>query len=148
MFTRSSTLFTCLFVLLLSSSALSYAGVEGHYRWTDDNGKTHYSDRPPAGVDAEFIKFSGRKQSSSSKASSPVVTSGENTAPTEGTLEVEPESNKDPKLCAQAQANLKALSGNPKVRITEADGSKRLLNNDEKEAQRERARGFIKLYCE
>ena len=148
MLTRISTLLTCLFVILFSST-LSHAGVEGHYRWTDENGKTHYSDRPPAGVKAELIKFSTSKKSST-KSSEPSATTAtdENKTSPEGTLEVEPQTNKDPQLCAQAQSNLKALSGNPKVRITEADGSKRLLSNDEKEAQRERARGFIKLYCQ
>ena len=149
MLTRSTALFTCLFALLLGSSALSHAAVEGHYRWTDDSGKTHYSDRPPSGVDAEFIKFSSSKKSppQPQEKATPAV-SDQNNPSAEGTLEIVPESQKDPQLCAQAQSNLKALSGNPKVRITEADGSKRLLSDSEKEQQRERARGFIKLYCE
>ena len=151
MLIRSTTLMSCLLAILLGASSFSHAGPDGHYRWTDENGKVHYSDRPPAGVDAEFIRFTGSK--SSPKPSTPE--GEENTAGAKaegatppGTLEVEPETPKDPKICAQAQSNLKALSGNPKVRITETDGSKRLLTNDEKEAQRERARGFIKLYCD
>ena len=150
MLTRTNAILACLLVFILSGSALSHAGAQGHYRWTDDNGKTHYSDRPPAGTESEYIKFSTSKKHTAKPSDSTADAATDNQADTsaEGTLEIEPQSQKDPKLCAQAQSNLKALSGNPKVRITEADGSKRLLSDNEKEVQRERARGFIKLYCD
>ena len=59
-------------------------------------------------------------------------------------MEVMPE--KDPALCEQAKNNLKALEG-ARIRITEPDGSKRLLSEDEKEGQRANARKFIKVHC-
>ena len=133
--------------LLLAMS--SQAGPNGHYRWTDDNGILQYSDYPPEGVEAEFIKFSGSSHRSPSSTEAKDSTAEQ--AGTENgdaklpkTMEVMPE--KDPALCKQAQQNLKALEG-ARIRITEPDGSKRFLTEEEKEGQRENARKFIKINC-
>ncbi len=129
------------------SAALSLqAGQNGHYRWKDENGTIQYADRPPEGVKAEFIKFAGAKRS---KAASENEKGGTDEAKPESTTfdEMEILPKKDPQLCQQAQKNLKALKA-ARIRITEPDGSKRFLTEDEKEGQRENARKFIKLHCD
>lgn len=121
------------------------AGEAGHYRWTDENGTVKYADRPPEGVEAEFIKFASTKHSkpsTSADAGQPATEQATADAPV--TMEGLPA--KDPKLCKQAQSNLKALNA-ARIRITEPDGSKRLLNEEEKESQKENARKFIKVHC-
>lgn len=128
---------------LLSTSALSLAE-SGHYRWTDENGTVKYSDRPPEGIKAEFIKFSSSRPS---KASEPDSTDQQTEdSATAGPRKLEALPAKDPQLCKQAQNNLKALQA-ARIRITEPDGSKRVLNEEEKEEQRENARKFIKVHC-
>lgn len=137
---------TIIAVFCLSYILEINAAENGHYRWIDDKGQVQYSDRPPEGIDAEFIKFSSRNRTRSTGSNQ-----GKSDDAAEAiekklasTLEVMPE--KDPALCKQAQKNLKALEG-ARIRITEADGSKRFLTEDEKEGQRENARKFIKINC-
>jgi hypothetical protein len=127
----------------LSTAINLDASQNGHYRWTDANGTVQYADRPPEGVEAEFIKFTGAK----SPRSSEKPTTKENIA-TKAELppKMEVLQKKDPELCKQAQQNLKALEG-ARIRITEADGSKRFLTEEEKEYQRENARKFVDINC-
>lgn len=120
------------------------AAPEGHYRWTDENGIIQYADRPPEGIESEFIKFATSKRSKDDDENKGNELETGNDSKIFDKVEVLPE--KDPALCKQAQRNLKALEGS-RIRITESDGSKRILNDDEKEAQRDNAKKFIKLHC-
>lgn len=134
-----------LMALALMATLSIQAGPAGHYRWTDENGTVQYSDRPPEGIDAEFIKFSGGTKSSKSTGGK----AGEESARADtgkdlGPMEVMP--LKDSGLCEQARKNLQALKG-ARIRITEEDGSKRFLTEEEKEGQRENARKFEKINC-
>jgi len=129
----------CLFIVTGSHGAAS-----GHYRWTNDKGQVQYSDRPPAGVDSVFIKFSTGKRSNA-PAQPSVQTKQQNTEQSLPTM-VAVTPKKDPALCKQAKHNLKAMDG-ARIRITETDGSKRFLTEQEREGQRENARRFIKINC-
>lgn len=135
-------------VIGLGLAANLSAKGQGHYRWTDEKGTLQYSDRPPKDVESEFIEFSTGKRSSSSKQSSE---SGDtpNTEGSEKTAaipEMEVMPNKDPKLCNQAKANLKALEKS-RIRMKDLDGSQRFLTEEEKEEQKDNARKFMKVYC-
>lgn len=142
-----------LIATLLTGFALSaLAAKQGLYRWYDENGQPQYADRPPVGVQSEFIEsaYSGTGKEDSPSTTNTEVTAKEKTS---GSFDEQPKSleivpPKDPAICKQAQDNLRALTGTPRVRITEADGTVRFLNEEEKEAQRERARQFIKLNCD
>ena len=145
----AKTLLIAATAAMLASSPLQ-AQKSGHYRWVDDNGKPQYSDRPPVGRESEFIEFAGGKRSRSAIDSQEgsvegrVESEAEKLPGVDGEMEVV---QKDPELCKQAQGNLKSLSGTPRVRITEPDGSKRILTPDEIQAQRDRAQSFIDIHC-
>ncbi|ARN72818.1 DUF4124 domain-containing protein [Oceanicoccus sagamiensis] len=130
----------------LISATMLQAEQNGIYRWTDDQGVVQYSDRPPEGVEAVFIKTSTGKRStpSAAKTAQSDDDADEGSESSSQTMEVMPE--KDPKLCEQAKRNLKALES-ARIRITEPDGSKRILTEDEKEGQRANANKFIKVHC-
>lgn len=53
---------------------------------------------------------------------------------------------KDPALCRQAKHNLTALDG-IRVRMTDTDGSKRLLTEQGRAGQRANTRRFSKINC-
>ena len=146
----SPLLVPLLAVSAIATSLHTYAGANGTYRWHDENGTVQYSDIPPEGVDAEYIKFTSAgksREDDEDKAGK----DAKNQADASGDkpkiydkMEALPE--KDPALCKQAQDNLKALDG-ARIRITEPDGTQRILTEDEKEIQRENARKFIKIHC-
>jgi hypothetical protein len=132
---------------LLIASSLQ-AGPNGYYRWTGANGTTQHADRPPEGVDAEFIKSSNH---TASKKTSDDAAIDNQTSNSDSSKPVAPSNlevvlPKDPKLCEQAKRNLNALEG-ARIRITEPDGSKRILTEDEKETQRKDANKFIDIHC-
>lgn len=136
---------------ILGLTQLGAAASKPLYQWTDKTGKTHFSDLPPTDIDAEHVKVVGKvkghKTSSSiSPPSTPQKEVTENKPKQPPELEILPPA-KDPKLCAKAKGNLKALSRTPRVRIKEPDGSQRILSEHEKQAQRDKAKKHIRTYC-
>ena len=130
----------------ISFTAALSAGPNGHYRWTDKDGTIKYADRPPEGVEAEFIKFANHKTYKSAKTGEQGGEEAQTEAEKKLHAKMEVVPKKDPKLCKQAKDNLQALKG-ARIRITEDDGSKRYLTEDEKEYQRDNAKKFIKINC-
>lgn len=128
----------------------------GMYRWKDENGTLQYSDRPPEGVESEFVTTYGGTVSTEKASEADTAGGAAKADKKEGgeakagsgseydKMEVLPE--KDPALCKQARDNLKALEG-ARIRITEPDGSKRLLNDDERDTQKANARKVIDMHC-
>ncbi len=138
---------TLLLALGLALSPLSQAGDKGTYRWYDEEGTVQYADRPPEGVDAEYIEFSVSSSSRDKEeqtADSDASQDGKKEPKVYDEMEVLPE--KDPAKCQQAKDNLEALK-KARIRITEPDGSKRMLTEEEKETQREHAKKFIDMHC-
>jgi hypothetical protein len=144
-------LFRALLITLLIVSLPTIAAQKGMWRWKDATGNLNYSDTPPKGVDAEFIasdavrpgKMSSTARADDNTSETDPANSGDDLA--DKKMEVMPEV--DPVLCEQAKTNLNALSDKPRIRITEADGSKRVLTPEEIEGEKDRARKFIDLYC-
>lgn len=141
---RSLAIPAIAFILALSTSLNLHAGQKGYYRWTDVNGTVQSSDHPPQGVEAEFIDFTTYQSASPNSKQDNDPATVEPAAKLDGQMEAL--IDKDPELCKQAQNNLEALKA-ARIRITEADGSKRLLTEDEKENQRDNARAFIDIHC-
>jgi hypothetical protein len=142
---KELTLLGLLATTLSISAPLQAGKGEGVYQWTDEKGHVHFSDKPPKGQESDFIKTQtgSRQKTSEAVAEAEAEQQANNTKPE--AMEVLPEKN--PEVCKQAKANLEALSGRPRVRITEADGSQRFLTDEEKEAQREIARKNAEMHC-
>lgn len=148
---HNKNLFIKAFILLTACFYMAAIQAEpsGYYRWKDAEGNTKLSDRPPGpGIKAEFIETPG---SSQSRYTPPAATeTKENTeqatAPEPQQMEALP--NKDPERCKQAQQNMKAFEGFARIRVTDADGTQRLLTDDEKNVQIERSKKAIKENCE
>ena len=145
----ASTLQWLICIVGICCSIAVSAAPYGMWRWVNEEGIPQYSDIKPEGVDAVFIKMSRGKSSATPEPDTDQGTAkpSDKLNGTKLQMEVVKEPEKDPKICAQAQGNLKALSGTPKVRITEPDGSNRMLTPEEIEEQREVARGHIQTYC-
>jgi hypothetical protein len=130
-------------VLVFALSHTAQADKKGYWTWNDSKGDPQYSDRPPEGVDAVFVE----KNTSNSAVSPPYqgqAANGEEKTSGPETMGALP--TKDPEICRQAKNNLTNLRS-ARVRITEADGSKHFLTEDEKAAQRERNQRLIDLNC-
>ena len=143
--------------LMIGSISASLADASGtYYRWRDDKGKLVVSDRPPTdiGVTYEVV--------TPSTSLVRRVESGEGAVPAETVPrpgnEFEPEdtsagelqvARKNPEICARATSNLETLNTTARIRIHDADtGELRYLTEEEKEAQRDKARDVMRAHCE
>ncbi|MGK0440505.1 MAG: hypothetical protein ACJA0N_000300 [Pseudohongiellaceae bacterium] len=124
------------------------AETSGYYRWKDQEGNLKLSDRPPAaGIEARFVETLGSRKSRYSSTTSTEVTSTPDSAQPKESLKMEILPEKDPERCKQAQENITALEGYTRIRVTDDDGTQRLLTEDEKNVQVERSKKAISDNC-
>jgi len=137
---------------LFIASFNSYADKSGYYRWTDGEGKIHFTQQPPNGRASVFIKTSSGASldsdvslnQSGAENSADKIAAGGDALPEK--MEVLPPKN--PELCAKAKANMQSLAANgTRIRISNADGSSRFLNSEEIAEQRNRAQDVINVHC-
>ncbi|MBA2410057.1 MAG: DUF4124 domain-containing protein [Gammaproteobacteria bacterium] len=134
---------------------LSTAGAETKvYKWTDEEGKVHYTQTPPAGADTTTIKlapppvsagqpderlikqledFEQRRQARDA--------SRQDQAEMKNTNKIRADN------CTQAQENLVTLESHGQVTLKEGD-SYRKLSEEERQAKISEAQGHIKEFCD
>lgn len=120
--------------LVITASSLlvsQVASAEAFYRWTDSKNVTHYSKRKPVGVEAELIN---------TKTFTPVEEEKTDVAKAA-------QSDEDAQICETAKANLEALSAKGIIKLRDEYGNQKELNQEEREAQKQRAKDAIKTYC-
>ena len=144
-------------ILVALSSATAYAGI---YKWTDEDGKTHYSQsRPAPGIESKSLRFHGRKPEDSSKEYAQDSDKKETkTKEDENKKDEQPaaEQKKDePKLsakeskaaCQSARKNLAQMQASGRVRQKDAKGNISYLSDKQKRAQMKQAQKIIKKFC-
>ena len=150
--TRNRTRHAATAVVLFTLSGLAFGAGGTYYRWVDATGTSVNSDRPPpAGVDYEVISTNTNLTYQAAPGEEPAE-SGES-ADTDKTV---PEAakisqaqvEKDPEYCASAKQNLETLNTKARIRIHDAEGNYRFLNEEEKAAQRETAETIVAQHCD
>ena len=150
---NKTLLIASLFTALVVSSLNSYAEKNGYYRWSDDEGKTHFTQQPPNGRSSVFIKTSSGYSSGGSIDSDQAPGQSEGASDDIAKEEAIPEKMevlppKNPELCSKAKANMQSLATNgTRIRISNADGSSRFLNSEEINEQKNRAQEVINVHC-
>ena len=152
-------------ICLLCLSVPAKAADE-YYTWVDENGITNYSERSPAGYDAEFIteetRFGYRPDprpvetasvTAPTASAEPEETSGgddidpdqliaEQKAQYEAELAAERSKN-----CNLAKQNLARLETYARIRVKGDDGKMRYLTESEMDVKRQESREAIKFHC-
>lgn len=151
---------TALFLAFTAYTHISYASE--FYKWTDENGITHFSQRKPTGLDSETIstKTKGKKapeyipfsaeaeaaensKAKATKAPTPVAKQKAKKEEKQEAAPVKNEIKRDKAACEQAKKNQIALRNNPMVR----QGG-RLLTIEEKNEQLAKFEEVKKIHCE
>jgi len=118
------------------------------YKWTDEKGNVHYSQRPPPGKQYEKIKIHKPPQPSDTKPapsySSPSSSSGDT-----GSKAVEDEVAKNASIIKQ---NCEAAKKNLNVyqvysRVKDKDGKIRVVSPKEREEKIQAAKDAIREFC-
>ena len=117
-------------VFLIATVLAGAASAAEIYKWTDEKGRTHYSDRPPpANIEVE------RRDLPQEANSAPEVAQ----APTQ------PDAAQ---LCAQARLNLRSLQENTNVAMDlDGDGTPETLDEDARQAQVRIAARTVEQRC-
>jgi hypothetical protein len=155
LYKQFSTVFFAVLLTVASTMPGSVLAAEtGYYKWTDEKGNPHHSDRPPPpGMEYTFIgKESGLRrrvtaEESREQAQPSTPVGGTPTKAGRKGAELPSGVEKDPALCDRARANLDSLDSSARVRIRDSDGAVRYLTEEEKTSQRQRALKLIALHC-
>lgn len=134
-------LLSILFITVFASPSLA----ANYFKWTDENGVTHYSARKPVGYDAEVVRISagGRSQPQESEAGASQSQNQQQASQTSAT----PEPEKDEERCSWAKSTLETLRNHNRVRMVDENGQLRFLTEEEKAEQRRKAEEAVNEAC-
>lgn len=129
---------TALAAIMLASSP---AMADTFYRWVDDNGVTHYAERPPQGHASEAVRTWGAPSSSQGRALEALEEMRSARAEARAQPEAEQAASAPPaprppeEYCQQHRRNLEALTQRPIVRRTDPEtGEQTTLDASQREA--------------
>ncbi|MBU1215223.1 MAG: DUF4124 domain-containing protein [Gammaproteobacteria bacterium] len=145
------------YLILLSCISLSaHAGLN---KWVDENGKVHYSDKPPSNVTAESVRnIAGKGQEAA-----PADYSSKSYSEREAEMKKARQEKKDAaeksaqeaaqlqarkRNCAAAQENLRALESGARLVTYDENGEKRFLDDAAREQRVNSAREAVKNNCD
>ena len=138
--------------LFVLTAALPTTAANTHYRWLDDRGNPVHSDRPPPkGTDYEVITTGSsliRKVSGDEGAVPPETQPRVGNEFDQIDMEAPAEVEKNPEYCERAQKNLEALENANRIRVRNDQGEMRILSDEEREAEKIKARDAIADHCE
>lgn len=141
--------------ILFGMVALSWVTMSsgaGVYRWVDEQGVTHYGEKPPAPGVGEKIKVSApgpsstptpASNSAAKEAAPPASTPSEAEA---AAAKAQAEVTK--KNCEAYAANLKVLREHGRIREQSNDGQVKMLSEEEKQSRIQQAEKFIAENCQ
>lgn len=125
------------------------------YKWTDENGVTHFGDRQPVGASSETINVRSGTTSNASGSRpgaqqqlSEIREQQEKDAQQKKESAVEAARRKQREAnCATAQANLDIINSNSRIRV-EDDGEQRYLSPEEIAEQKNKYEEVVAENCE
>ncbi|MDI9246796.1 DUF4124 domain-containing protein [Marinobacter sp. CHS3-4] len=130
------------------------ASAQSVYKWTDENGVTHFGDRKPTGKQSESVSVrTGKGSGSSSSSASPqqqVDQMEQEQAEVEQDEKVsavqEARRKQRAANCDTAQTNLALIATGSRIKVQE-DGEERYLSEEEIAQKREQFEKIAELNC-
>lgn len=149
----SSAVATAMVLISLSGGASAAGGT--YYRWIDASGTEVNSDRPPpAGIEYETVSTNtnllqpGEPQQAPATSEAPSAQPAEEKSAAAPAASVRTIIKKNPEYCEAARKNLETLSTHARIRISDADGNIRYIDEKEKAEQRATAEAIIAQHCD
>ncbi|NWO05703.1 MAG: DUF4124 domain-containing protein [Alteromonadaceae bacterium] len=145
-----------LMLAALMAATPGLASGQSVYKWTDENGVTHFGDRQPSGNQAEQVNVRTSRPSGGTEAAA-------RTSPQERVRELEEEREREQQQreetaveearrkqreanCATARSNLEMINRNARIRA-EIDGEQRFLTPEEIDEQRQKFEEIAEENC-
>lgn len=127
---------------------LGSAGAQQIYKWTDAQGRVHYSSQPPRDVQAEPVRITPPPSARQPQTSPPGTAQQE---PAPSTAQDDPAAAHQAAYrenCEIARRNLALLEDESKRRFRIDGGEPVYLTDEERQARIAQAREMIATYCE
>jgi hypothetical protein len=143
---------------LLSLVIMSNVGAQVIYKWVDGNDVTHFSEQPPAGVDAErmYIKVQqGNRQARQARTdTSPAQQAAvatrkqqEKEQAAEGKAAAKQDTEMRADTCEKARKRLEKYTTSRRLYRQLEDGEREYLNNEELDNERAEAQRLVDEWC-
>lgn len=134
------------------------------YKWTDEQGVTHYSEEPPpasaskssevkvrtrlpSGAQEAQQKAAAEKSGTAASKDAGADKKNGKTAPAKATEEKK-STEQYAEKCKTLRANLEAMQNHGRVKASGADGEVRVLTDEEKNQRMDETQREIKAFCE
>lgn len=139
--------------IIFSLSSISMAKV---YKWTDENGQLHYSDKPPKDITSEEVQNLPTKKHSPSEQSQTDLDHYReqmktDTTQTEAAKEKEAQRKHTQELdaqeCEKAKARHEKLITFNRIRMEDKNGELHYLTPEQKEEEIQKSNTTIKEFC-
>ncbi|MEQ9544408.1 MAG: DUF4124 domain-containing protein [Marinobacter sp.] len=138
--------------IILAAAPIAASGASV-YKWTDENGVTHFGDRQPTGQQAEQVNVRSGTSSGGQQRQSPQEQIQELDARQADEAEKRKESAVEEARrkqreanCTTARSNLRILDRNSRIRVEE-DGEQRYLSPEEIDEQRQKFQEIADENC-
>jgi len=143
---------TAALVLLLLLTGVSHGAI---YRWTDDNGVTHYGENPPPGVEAQQVDAAAEPANTATDASDTDRANDSDGNGGDAAAEDTTSSGEDgdsetqtmAEFCAEMEEELELLESERELRVETGDGQVKPLEGEEREQRREALQAQIEANC-
>ena len=138
--------FFMLFICLSFVAPAQLVNAAKFYKWTDESGSTHYSDKAPDNVEsAETVHISSKKIPAANNEASAVNQFQSNSeqqkeASAEELAEQEKQEKALAEYCQSIQSNIKALEIGGRIQTVDAEGNKKFLDENE---QKQKLDGYL-----
>ena len=123
-------------LLFLISTSLAAGNIQ---KWVDEDGNVHYGDTPPASMKTESVRV--QSAPSNPGKALPRLNQEEEDGPRDVTTE------EASVACENARKDLEVISNNTRIRLKEADGSVRYLNDEEIAERKSIAEADVERFC-
>ena len=141
---KFSYLVTILLAGLCCANFSALAADKYMYKWKGDDGELHYTERPPQGIDYQRIRVRAKE------SKSPAVTSRMAPKPVQDDqIKKADDSYASWRKgnCDIARKNLDVLENASRIAQDDGEGGTRLMTDEEKKANTDRANEQIEKYC-
>lgn len=140
-----------MFVLMILASANAGAGLN---KWIDANGKVHYSDQPPAGIDATPVRAAPspagtpaapksytEREAELKKARQTKNEAAEKSAQEQSNAEIEKAN------CTSARQTLRSLQQDGRIVEYDESGERRYVDDSDRQQRADKAQTEIGKWC-
>ena len=121
------------------------------FRWTDDSGRVHYSEKKPRRLDSESIRIKNTASSDAPRLiekleQKRIIDSEAKNAKTEEAPAAKQQASED--QCAQVRKNLETLTTTARIKKKDPDTQEvSYLDDQMRKSEQEQNQKFIELYC-